>query len=107
MMKVPDGKMVVSVFVALHAELYSIDGTDTVFLPHSREGLPHPWDHIPIPLRHGDLFVLYNDLVHAGGCTPLSQRESWWRRVLLWGIATISVTYSYMVGVRVPFWDFE
>ena len=67
MMKVPDGKRVVSVFAALDEDLYSVDGTNTVFLPHSREGLPRPWDPIPIPLRRGDLFVLYSDLVHAGG----------------------------------------
>ena len=93
-----------SVFAALDEDLHSVDGTDTVFLPHNREGLPRPWDPIPIPLRRGDLFVLYSDLVHAGGCTPLSKRASWWRRVLFLGIATIPVTYSYAVGVRVSFW---
>ena len=72
MMKVPAGKRVVSVFAAFDEDLYSVDGTDTVFLPHSREGLPRPCDPIPIPLRPGDLFVLYSDLVHAGRCTPLS-----------------------------------
>ena len=102
MMKVPDGKRVVSVFAALDEDLYSLDGTNTVFLPHSREGLPRPWGPIPLPLRRGDLFVLYSDLVHAGGYTPFSKPESWWRRVLFLGIATISVTYSYTVGVRVP-----
>ena len=107
MMKVPDGKRVVSVFVALDEDLYSVDGTDTVFLPHSRDGLPRPWDPIPIPLRHGDLFVLYSDLVHAGGCTPLSKPASWWRRVLFLGIATVPITYSYTVGVHVPFWGLE
>ena len=40
----------VSVFAALDEDLYSVDGTDTVFLPHSREGLPRPWDPIPILL---------------------------------------------------------
>ena len=107
MMKVPDGKRVVSVFAALDEDLSSVDGTDTVFLPHSREGVPRPWDPIPIPLQRGDSFVLYSDLVHAGGCTPFFKQESWWRRVLFFGIATIPVTYSYMVGVRVPFWGLE
>ena len=45
MMKVPDGKRAVSVFAALDEDLYSVDGTDTVFLPHSREGLPRPYGH--------------------------------------------------------------
>ena len=94
-------------FAALDEDLYSVDGTDTVFLPHSRDGLPRPWDPIPIPLRRGDLFVLYSDLVHAGGCTPLSKPASWWRRVLFLGIATVPVTYSYTVGVHVPFWGLE
>ena len=107
MMKVPDGKRVVSVFAALDEDLYSVDGTDTVFLPHTREGLPYPWDPIPIPLRRGALFVLYTDLVHMGGCTPLSKPASWWRRVPFLGIATIPVTYSYTVGVCVPFWGLE
>ena len=79
MIKVPDGKRVVSVFAALDEDLYSIDGTDTVFLPHSLEGLPRAWDPIPILLRRSDLFILYSNLVHAGGCTPLSKLESWWR----------------------------
>ena len=105
MIKVPDGKRVVSLFAALDEDLYSVDGTNTVFWRHSREGLPRPWDPTPIPLRRGDLFILYSDLVHAGagGCTPLSKPESWWRRVLSLGIATIPVTYLYTVGVRVPF----
>ena len=107
----PDGKRVVSVFVALDEDLYSVDGTiddtNTVFLPHSREGLPCPRDPIPTPLRRGDLSVLYNDLVHAGGCTPLSKPESWWRPVLFLGITTIPVTYSYTLGVRVLFWGLE
>ena len=107
MMKVPDGKRVVSVFAAFDEDLYSVDGTDTVFLPHSREGLPRPWDPIFIPMRCGDLFVLYSDLVNAGGCTPLSKPESWWRQVLFLGIATIPVMYSYTVRVRVPFWGLE
>ena len=55
----------VSVFAALSEDLYSVDGTDTVFLPHSREGLPHPWDLIPILLRHGDFPLLYGDLDHC------------------------------------------
>ena len=97
----------VSVFAALDEYLYSVYGTNTVFLPHSREGLPCPWDPIPIPLRCGDLFVLYSDLVHVGGCTPVCKPVSWWRRVLFLGIATISVTYSYTVGVRVQFWGLE
>ena len=103
MIKVPDGKRVVSVFAALDEDLYSVDSTDTVVLPHSRDGLPRPWDPIPIPLRPGDLFVLYSDLVHAGGCTPLSKPSSWWRRVLFLGIATIPITYWYTVAVHVPF----
>ena len=107
MMKVPDGKRVVSVFAASDEEWYFVDGTDTVFLPHSREGLPRPWDPIPIPLRPGDLFVLYSDLVHVGGCTPFSKAESWWRRVLFLGIATIPVTYLYTGGVHVLFWGLE
>ena len=106
-MKVPGVKRVVSVFAALVEDLYSVDGTDTVFLPHSRDGLPRPWDPIPIPLRRGDLFVLYIDLVHAGGCTPLSKPASWWRRVLFLGIAMVPVTPSYTVGVHVPFWGSE
>ena len=73
MMKVPDGKRMVSVFTVLDEDLYSDDGTDTVFLPHSCKGLPHPWHPIPIPLRHDDSFVLYNDLVH-------------WRIAQLWGM---------------------
>ena len=97
MMKVPDGKRVVSVFAALHQHLYCVDGTDTVFLPHSREGLPRPLDPIPFPLRCGDLFVLYSDSVHAGRCRPLSKPQSWWRRVLVLGIATIPVRYSFTV----------
>ena len=97
MMKVPDGKMVVSVFAASDEDLYSVDGTNTVFLPHSRKGLLRPWDPIPMPLRRGDLFVLYNDLVHVGGCTPLSKPASWWRRVLFLSISTFPVTYSYTV----------
>ena len=107
MMKVPDGKRVVSIFASLDEDLYSVDGTDTVFLPHSREGFPHPWDPIPIPLRRGDLFVLYSDLVHAGGCRPLSKPASWWRRVLFLGTATIPVTYSYTVRGHVLFWGLE
>ena len=107
MMKLPDGKRVVSVFAALYEDMYSDDGTDTIFLPHSCEGLLRPWDPIPIPLRRDDLFLLYGDLVHAGGCTPLSKPASWWRRVLFLDIATISVTYSYTVGVRVPFWGLK
>ena len=107
MMRFPDGKRVVSVFAALDEDLYSVDGTDTVSLPHSRDGLPRPWDPIPILLRRGDLFVLYSDLVHTGGCTPLSKPASWWRRVLFLGIATVLVTYSYRVGVHVPFWGLE
>ena len=107
MMKVPDGKRVVSVFAALDEDEDSVDGTDTVFLPHSRDVLPRPWDPIPIPLRRGDLFVLYSDLVHAGGCTPLSKPASWWRRVLFLSIATVPVTYSYTVGIHVPFWGLE
>ena len=103
MMKVPNAKRVLSIFAALGEDLYSDDGTDTAFLPHSREGLPRPWDPIPIPLRRRDLFLLYSDLVHAGGCTPLSKPESWCRRVLFLSIATIPVTYAYAVGVRVPF----
>ena len=43
MMKVPDGKRVVSVFAALDEDLYSVDGTDTFFLPHSHDGLPRPF----------------------------------------------------------------
>ena len=77
MMKVPDGQTVVSVFVGLDEGLYSLDGTDTAFLPHRCEGLPHPWDPIPILLRRGEFFVLYSDLVHAGGSAPLSKPESW------------------------------
>ena len=107
MMKVPDGKWVVSLFAALDKDLYSVDGIDTVFLPHSLDGLPRPWDPIPISLRRGDLFVLYSDLVHAGGCTPLSKPASWWRRVMFLGIATVPVTLSYTVGVHVPFWISE
>ena len=107
MMRVPDEKRVVSVFAALDEDLYSVNGTDAVFLPHSREGLPRPWHPIPIQLRRGDLFVLYSDFVHAGGCTPLSKPASWWRRVLFLGIATIPVTYSYTVGVHVLFWGLE
>ena len=107
MMKVPDGKRVVSVFAALGEDLYYIDGTDTVFLPHSREGLPRPWDPIPIPLQRGDFFVLYSDLVHAGGCLPLSKRASWWRQVLFLGSATIPITYSYTVRLHVPLWFLE
>ena len=107
MMKVLDGKRVVFVFVALDEDLYSVHGTDNVFLPHSREGLPRPWDPIPIPLRHGDFFVLSSDLVSAGRCTLLSKPASWWRRVLFLGIATIPVTYSYTVGVRVPCWGLK
>ena len=76
MVKFPDGKRVVSVFAALDEDLYSVDGTDNVFLPHSRDGLPRPWDPIPIPLRRGDLLVLYSDLVQADGCTPLSKPAS-------------------------------
>ena len=76
MMKVPARKRVASVFAAFDEDSDSVDGTDTVFLPHSREGLPRPWDPIPIPLRCGDLFVLYSDLVHAGGCTPPSKPDS-------------------------------
>ena len=77
MMKVPDGKRVVSVFAALDEDLYSVDGTDTVFLPHYPDGLPRPWQPIPIPLRGGDLFILYSGSVHAGGGTPLSKPKSW------------------------------
>ena len=107
MMKVPDGKRVVSVFAALDEDLYSVDGTDTVFVPHRREGLPRPRDPIPIPLRRGDLFLLYGDLVHAGGCTPLSKPGVMVETSAFLGIATIPVTYSYTVGVRVPFWGLE
>ena len=107
MMKVPDGKRVVSVFAASDEDLYSVDGTDTVFLAHPCEGLPHLCDPIPIPPGRGDLFVLYSGVVHAGGCTPLSKPESWWRRVLFLGIVPISVTYSYTVGVHVPFCGLE
>ena len=94
MMKVPNGKRVVSILATLDDDLYSNDGTDV--LPHSREGLPRLWDPIPIPLRCGDLFILYGDLVHVGGCTRLSKPESWWKRVLFLGIATIPVTYSLL-----------
>ena len=104
MMKVPDGKSVVSVFACLDEDLYSVNGTDTVFLPRSRDGLPRPWEPIPVPLRRGDLFVLYSDIVHAGGCTPLSKQASWWGRVLFLGIGIVLVTYSYTVGVHLPFW---
>ena len=97
----------VCVFAALDEDLYSVDGTDTVLLPHSRDGFPRPWDPIPIPLRPGDLFVLYSDLVHACQCTTLSKPASWWRHVLFLGIATVPVTYSYTVGVHIPFWGFE
>ena len=107
MMKVPDGKRVVSVFVALDEDLYSVDGTGAVFLPNSREGVSRPWDPLPIPLRRGDLFVFYSDLVHAGRCRPLSKPESWWRRALFLGIATIPFTNSYTVAVPAPFWGSE
>ena len=42
------------------------------------------------------------DLVHLGKCALLSKPEAWWR-VLFLGIATIPVTYSYTVGIHVPF----
>ena len=42
MMKIPDGKRAVSVFATLNEELCNADGTKSVFLPHSRNGLPHP-----------------------------------------------------------------
>ena len=103
MIKVPDGKWVVSVFAAFDEDLYSFDGANTIFLPHIREGLPRPWDPIPVPLRRGNLFVLHSKLVHAGGCTPLSKLALWWRQVLFLGIATIPVTYSYTVGVHILF----
>ena len=79
MMKVRNGRRVLSIFSTLAEYLYSGDGTDTVFLPHSREGLPRSWGPIPIPLQRRDLSLLYSDLVHAGGCTSLSKPESWWR----------------------------
>ena len=47
-MKFPDGNRVVSVFAALDEELYSVDGTDTLCLPHNREGLPRPWDRCDV-----------------------------------------------------------
>ena len=59
------------------------------------------------PFRCDAVTCLYSDLVHAGGRTPLSKPESWWRRVLFLGIATIPVTYSYMVGLHVLFWVLE
>ena len=98
-MKVPEGKRVVSVFAALDEDLYSVYGTNTVFLPHSRDGLPHPWDPFPIPLRRGDLFVLFSDLVHAGGCTPLSKPASWWRRVCSWALPR----FRSLTGTRSEF----
>ena len=42
MLKVRDGKRVVSVFVALDEDLYSVHGTETVLLPYGCEGLPRP-----------------------------------------------------------------
>ena len=44
MLNVPDGKRVVSAFAVLDEDLYFVDGTDNVFLPHSGEGLPRPRD---------------------------------------------------------------
>ena len=64
-----DGKRVVFVFAALDEDLHSNDGTDTVFLPHRREGLPRLWDPIPVPLGRGVFVILYIDYVHADVCT--------------------------------------
>ena len=70
MMKVPDGKRVVFVFAALDADLYSVDGTDTVFLPHSSEGLPRPWD--PRGALATALALLQTlTCEHAGHSSPL------------------------------------
>ena len=103
-MKVSDGKRVVSVYTALDEDLYSVDGTDTVFLPQEFAPSLGPYCH---SARRGDLFVFCMDSVHAGGCIPLSKPESWWRRTLLLGIATIPVRCSYTVGAGIRFGGLE
>ena len=86
MHKILGGLCALTVFYAENYDLNANDGTDTIVLPGSRAGLPHPWDPVPIDLRRWNFFVLYSDLIHAGGVVPLSLPADSWRSGIPSGI---------------------
>ena len=107
MHKIPGGLRMLTVFYAENYDVDANDGINTSILPGSKAGLPQPWDPVPIDLRHGNFFVLYSDLIHAGGAVPLSLPSDWWRKVGFLGLATFPVTYQFTQGIHVPFWAFK
>ena len=94
-----------TLFYAENYDLDANDGTDRIILPGSRAGLPQLWDPVPIDLRRGNFFVLYSDLIHAGGVVPRSLPAG--RKVAFPGLANFPVTYQFAQGIHVPFWAFE
>ena len=92
------------VFYAENYDLNANDGTDTIMLPPSRGGLPQPWEPVPVEVIRGAFFVMYSDLIHAGGAVPRTRLSESWRKVGFLGVANFPITYQFLVGLQLPFW---
>ena len=104
MHKIGPGRRALTVFYAENYDLNANDGTDTIMLPASRGGLPQPWEPLPVELIRGSFFVMYLDLIHAGGAVPRTRPSDSWRKVGFLGVANFPVTYQFTVGLHLPFW---